>query len=221
MKNNPISIIVLLLSLVLPTCLFAQYAKLRLEYQCTTKIGNKNFAGKNTLYCNEDEGLYVHNDWPLKDSISFNDNVADVTTGDAEGMPIFMNLKDSLVDYKTDWLSRSNNFFIITEKLQPILWKIDNQQKKIGQYTCLHAIGSFAGRVYDAWFTLDIPISLGPYKLWGLPGLILSAHSQDGYVKYDLRRVTKLLQNEFILEKPKTGRYVTRDEYKEITINRL
>ena len=40
-------------------------------------------------------------------------------------------------------------------------------------YSCQKATCTFGGRDYEAWYTLDIPISDGPYKFGGLPGLIV------------------------------------------------
>ncbi|MCY1635974.1 GLPGLI family protein, partial [Marinifilum sp. D737] len=38
---------------------------------------------------------------------------------------------------------------------------------------CKMATCNFAGRNYQAWYTIEIPISDGPYKFKGLPGLIV------------------------------------------------
>ena len=35
---------------------------------------------------------------------------------------------------------------------------------------------SFKGRTWYAWYSEDIPVSEGPWKLYGLPGLILRAY---------------------------------------------
>jgi len=40
-------------------------------------------------------------------------------------------------------------------------------------YLCQKATTRFGGRDYIAWFTTEIPISDGPYKFKGLPGLIV------------------------------------------------
>lgn len=53
-------------------------------------------------------------------------------------------------------------------------WSIDNRaDTSISGLQCKKATVDFAGRSYTAWFTMDIPISDGPYKFNGLPGLIV------------------------------------------------
>jgi len=50
-------------------------------------------------------------------------------------------------------------------------------------YPCQKAVCHFKGRDYEAWFTPDIARGEGPWKLYGLPGLILRAHdAQKEYV---------------------------------------
>ena len=49
---------------------------------------------------------------------------------------------------------------------------------------CHFATTSFRGRVWNVWFTEEIPVSLGPWKLGGLPGLILSAVADDDFIKF-------------------------------------
>ena len=60
-----------------------------------------------------------------------------------------------------------------------IVWNTTNETKKIGTFICNKATTSFRGRDYTAWFTLKIPVSFGPWKLNGLPGLILEAYDTD------------------------------------------
>lgn len=54
----------------------------------------------------------------------------------------------------------------------------------VADYKCHAATASFRGREWKAYFTEEIPVSEGPWKLRGLPGVILSADSQDGEIKY-------------------------------------
>lgn len=68
-----------------------------------------------------------------------------------------------------------DTFYIIPEEIPAIDWELLEEQKEIGGYACQRARGYFAGRTYYAWFTMEIPFSIGPWKLHGLPGLILEA----------------------------------------------
>lgn len=75
--------------------------------------------------------------------------------------------------------------FEYIEDMPDFGWKIDfNQTKEIAGYTCHAAKGNYAGRDYQAWFTTDIPISDGPWKFQGLPGLILEVSSLDNEYIY-------------------------------------
>lgn len=62
-------------------------------------------------------------------------------------------------------------------------WDIfeDSVQTIIG-YECHKAVTKFRGREWAVWYADGIPVSLGPWKLNGLPGIILQAEC-DGYMK--------------------------------------
>ena len=68
-----------------------------------------------------------------------------------------------------------------TEPLPDFKWQIQPETKKILGYTCQKALGEFRGRKYIAWFTSDIPLSDGPWKFCGLPGLILAVQDTEAY----------------------------------------
>ncbi len=51
----------------------------------------------------------------------------------------------------------------------------DSTQEILG-YQCQMAKTRFKGRQWNAWFTEDIPLDEGPWKLHGLPGLVLKAY---------------------------------------------
>jgi len=65
--------------------------------------------------------------------------------------------------------------YILKEDFPVLDWEILEDSKEIGGYTCQKAVVDFKGRTYEAWFTTEIPMPFGPWKLHGLPGLILSA----------------------------------------------
>jgi len=58
-------------------------------------------------------------------------------------------------------------------------WTLTEDEKKISGYNCIKAYTYFRGRNYTAWFTYDIPVSFGPWKFSGLPGLILEIYDDE------------------------------------------
>ncbi|GHT14333.1 hypothetical protein FACS189432_02170 [Bacteroidia bacterium] len=77
------------------------------------------------------------------------------------------------------------------ELIKPEWTIVADSMKMINDYTCLMAKGFLCGRNFTVWFTPDIPVSVGPWKLWGLPGLIVSALSDDGFVNCHLSSLKK------------------------------
>ena len=49
---------------------------------------------------------------------------------------------------------------------------------------CHKATTTFRGRLWEVWFTEEIPVGLGPWKLGGLPGLILKATADNNFIKF-------------------------------------
>lgn len=69
-------------------------------------------------------------------------------------------------------------------------WEIKEDTMRIGNHFCQRAITKYGGRVWHAWFTTDIPISDGPYKFNGLPGLIIKIHTPEHYWEFNLVSIT-------------------------------
>lgn len=98
-------------------------------------------------------------------------------------------------------------FFLVKEELTRIKWKIfENKTDTILGYKCLKATGNFRGRLFTVWFTKEIPARFGPWKLNGLPGLILEAKDHLDQVEFIAYRIEHFKKDkEFIHDFPKKG----------------
>lgn len=67
------------------------------------------------------------------------------------------------------------NKFLVFDSYNKPDWLIDNETKTIGGYSCVKATTTFRGVQWVVWFAPEIPLPYGPWKLYGLPGLILEA----------------------------------------------
>src|SRR5690625_217000 len=68
-------------------------------------------------------------------------------------------------------------------------WHITDESKEIGGYIAIKAEVTFRGRDFEAWFTPEIPISAGPWKLHGLPGMILEVNDKEGQYSWYARNI--------------------------------
>lgn len=66
-------------------------------------------------------------------------------------------------------------------------WKILSDKVKIGTYNTQKATTEFGGRQWIAWFTTDLPFQDGPYKFYGLPGLIVKIEDEGKNYSWELK----------------------------------
>lgn len=71
--------------------------------------------------------------------------------------------------------------YIMEEPFENIEWTlVEDSTKNVLGYDCIMATADYHGRKWTAWFTPEIPMPAGPWKLAGLPGLILEADADNG-----------------------------------------
>lgn len=100
-----------------------------------------------------------------------------------------------------------------------IYWLLTNETKEIGKFVAHKAVANFRGREWEVWFTHDIPMSYGPWKLRGLPGLILEAKEKTEKIYFSAIKVEKTADSAISLYNsiPKTG---VKKTYKEFVIKK-
>ncbi|GAA4274885.1 GLPGLI family protein [Aquimarina gracilis] len=133
---------------------------------------------------------------------------------------------DSRTKVSTDRYSGKD--YLISEKLEELDWKITNEKKTIGRYTCRKAIfvhlhddsDLYANDhehidIIEVWFTEDIKSSHGPLGYWGLPGLILEIKAGSNYILFD-----KIVYDlgDFKIKPPMQGKKISREGFKNLPI---
>lgn len=90
---------------------------------------------------------------------------------------IYKNYPEKGMLTQTDNLAMQ--YYMCTEKMHTPDWTIGQEKKKILGFDCQKAVATFYGREWHVWFTTEIPVREGPWKLHGLPGLILAAEDAE------------------------------------------
>ncbi|WP_088324032.1 GLPGLI family protein [Polaribacter tangerinus] len=111
--------------------------------------------------------------------------------------------------------ARFNNKFMYKEVVPKIDWEITNEIKKIEGIEVQKAKALFRGRYYIAWFTKEIPVALGPWKLNGLPGLIIEAYDSNNEVLFLFKKIEYPYKKTFITPNLKREWYNYEEFIKE------
>lgn len=75
--------------------------------------------------------------------------------------------------------------YVVEEPIENIDWTLsEDSLKNVLGYDCIMATADYHGRKWTAWFTPEIPLQAGPWKLAGLPGLILEADADNGVYSF-------------------------------------
>lgn len=152
----------------------------------------------------------------------------------------YMNVKDKIYLEEAEIVGKE---FIISEELKPIAWQLFEETKKIGDYTCYKAevtlpVPEKVQKEYEefleqekkkpqlfkmkepkptkvtAWYTPEIPVSLGPLNYWGLPGLILEVNEKDRIILCS--KVTLSKNKSTAIKAPSNGKKVSQKEFDAI-----
>lgn len=115
-----------------------------------------------------------------------------------------------------DYVASGRDKFRYEDDLGTLPWKITNVTDTILTYSCQKATLHFRGRDYTAWFAADVPVSDGPWKFSGLPGLILKVSDDKQLFSFNLIGIQQLPNPQPILiDDPKTNVKCTRAEFEK------
>lgn len=105
------------------------------------------------------------------ESIEFDASVLPTDSHDREVM-----FKDRQNDVYLTKYSVLGGTFRVADTLNRLPWILSSTETaEILGFDCRKATLQFRGREYSVWYAPDIPVSEGPWKFSGLPGMILKA----------------------------------------------
>lgn len=129
------------------------------------------------------------------------------------GFQYFNDLKEGQI------FSRDIGFRYVKEATPKIEWNISAETKNIGEYLVYKATGKFRGRDYTVWFTTDIPLPFGPWKLQGLPGLILEAYDTHKEIFWYFKALEYPTEYAHLLKSIKNeGNWMSMEDHRKATI---
>jgi len=104
----------------------------------------------------------------------------------------------------------SADYFQYEEEMGQV-WNLEDGDSLILNHPCSKATTNYHGRIWNVWFAQDIPIADGPWKLCGLPGLILAA--KDSKAEFVFRCIG-ILDNPNDLIKKRKDRLITTTPFR-------
>ena len=115
-----------------------------------------------------------------------------------------------------DMIQFLGKVYIIEDTLKTQEWKILNDIKEVAGHICMNAFwnDTLKHQKVEAWFALDMPVSSGPERYCGLPGLILEVNMNDGAMVITADKIElKKLTTELDLPKKIKGKHIRETEY--------
>lgn len=154
----------------------------------------------------------------LNQLINFKKHVAEQIKnngGTLNGASIVSNRKRQTIEINYYTLATENKFittekliqeYMVEEEIPKIDWKITKDTLSFSGLKCQKATATFKGRNWVAWFAPELPFGNGPWKLNGLPGLIVDAYDDKKEVLFQFAGF------EAVSVKPVVKNYATEDD---------
>lgn len=173
--------------------LSAQNKQFTYEYQFISDSTNQKDISKEIMILNvgKEKSYYYSLDKYISDST--------INAESKKGLMVMplpykiseMNIKD-LNNKKVSFETKVGDSKYNVEQNVNLKWNLLNEFDEILNYKVQKATTEFGGRTWIAWFAKDIPIQDGPYKFYGLPGLILKIEDKTASHKFVLKGIKNI-----------------------------
>lgn len=199
------SFLILALIVACVTGLHAQPASAKYKLKAVYKLGFQKDSTNPKSVKDEYMQLYIGDTSSLFDSINYGMIDSAFSSAGKNGnngpsfgflmgmktefMYLIQKQREAIVTYGFIGI---NDLFYYNEDKNQFDWKILQDTASIGGIPCQKAEASFCGRKWIAWFAPEIPISDGPYKFCGLPGLILKINDVREFWNFSIVSITNM-----------------------------
>jgi len=105
------------------------------------------------------------------------------------------------------------DIFLVKDSVRKINWKITDETRDIAGYTCRRANAIVMDSIYVvAFYSDEIPLSVGPESFTGLPGMILGLALPHDNIKWFATKVTDMTIPDNKVQAPKKGKAVNNKQ---------
>lgn len=113
-----------------------------------------------------------------------------VTWGGIEPYVVAKNMDgEASLTFASGIIYRYNYYY--REDIPQMDWEMLDADSVVCGYVCQKARTVFRGRTWTVWYAPELPYNDGPWKLCGLPGLILKANDANGDFSFTAYKVSK------------------------------
>lgn len=160
-------------------------------YEYKVNNGNPGEVYSTILMINDSAAMFCDYSSYLVDSVSF----AGGTDEEIERYQKQM-IKNEYFFDQTVWQNNPEGKYTVcgtitperycyTEDANTIAWTLTEGTDTICGYPCGKATGEYGGRLWTVWYTSQIPVVYGPWKLCGLPGLVMKAEDAESIHNFE------------------------------------
>lgn len=164
------------------------------DYRCcvdTTATLSDNYSSDNMLLQIGPDGLSKFSSYKnlTVDSILMRSTQEQVVDAAIEGKLSTGEFMTIYKNYPAGRLTHTEkicqDWFCYDEEMPVLDWNLTDSVTNVLGYECQSARCTFRGREWTVFYTEEIPLMDGPWKLQGLPGLIMKASDDKGHYTFE------------------------------------
>ena len=229
-KNTEISTVIPSEEIVLDTCIIS----IQYQMSCINDVKNPEKVKTNAMVLQIGKRISKFSDYTMLRIDSMINEYAEQKMSQMEAMVRLLPLGKGIIQLNifknypqgkvttTDLIPFKGTFKYVENK-EKQLWRMEGGSLSVCGYDCKKATATFRGRNYTAWYTEQIPISDGPWKFWGLPGLILQITDDKKEYNFECIAINKPIEiNQIFITKKdyiNTTKAKFNDAYKKLLEN--